>query len=87
VTGDTVIGVGLAVLGIGAPLTVAVMKHFSLKKLALPPGHAEECILHHREMAYLQVQIKGLSDNVIFVRESVNRIEGELAKVREKLDK
>ena len=79
------IGVGLAVLGIGAPLTIAIAKYFAAKKLSLPPGHAEECILHHREMADLQLQIKGLSDNMIFVRESVKRIEGEVEKIHNKL--
>lgn len=85
-TGDTVIGVGLAVLGIGAPLTVAVAKYFAVKRAEpLPPGHAEECMEHHKQMFDLQLQIKGLSDNMVFIRESVGRIENEVENIRKKL--
>jgi hypothetical protein len=86
--GDTVIGVGLAVLGIGAPLTVAVAKYFAngRKVLATLPGYAPECLKQSETIHDMQKQISSLSDNVSFIRESVKRIEGELVKIQEKLE-
>jgi hypothetical protein len=86
-TGDVVIGVGLAVLGIGAPLTVAVAKYFANGKrlVATMPGHSEECRKHRETMVDLQQQVCSLSDNVQFIRESVRRIEVEVQHVQDKM--
>ena len=80
------IAVGLALLGIGAPMTVAIAKFFRNGKpnISMVPGHANACIEHRTKMFDLQLQLKSLSDNVTFVRESVTRIEGELEKIRDK---
>ena len=86
-TGDAVIGVGLAVLGIGAPLTLAVAKYFAngTKLVATMPGHSEECRKHRDTVVDLQQQVCSLSDIVMFIRESVKRIEDEVQHVQEKM--
>ena len=87
-TGDAVIGIGLAVLGIGAPLTVAVAKYFAngTKLVVSLPGHSEECRKHREKMVDLQLQVASLSDNVIFIRQSVSRIENEVEKLQDKTE-
>lgn len=77
---DSLLGIGLAVLGIGAPATVALIKLLPQREPKQSPWKIIDCPVreHEARMSEIEKDVAVLQENTASVRATLLRIESKL---------